>query len=250
MNKQISILIITKNEAANIVRTIEAASQVSDDIELIDSNSTDNTVLLAKSLGTTCITQSWLGYGAQKNIGHKHTKHDWILSIDADEVLSDTLIKKINALNLSNSNEVFDIDFKTFFCNQLVRFGGWNPQHHIRLYNKTNVQWNTLEVHEQLNLPANVTITPIQESILHYSYDTLEQYLQKSDNYTTLFAERSYSRGKKSTWTKRALSPLFTFIKEYIFKLGFLDWKLGFQIAVLNMNYTRMKYSKLHNKYK
>lgn len=250
MRTPLSIVIITKNEANKIARTIQAALLVTEDVVVIDSNSTDDTVAIAQNLGANCIVQKWLGYGAQKNLGHQYAKYDWILSIDADEVLSDALIKRLNTLELSDSLEVFDIDFKTYFCNQLVRFGGWNPQHHIRLYNKSRVQWNTLEVHEQLSFPNDYRIVSIKESILHYSYDTEEQYLQKSENYTTLFAERLFLRGKKSTWIKRNISPLFTFIKEYIFKLGVLDGALGFKIACLNMNYTRMKYVKLHNKYK
>jgi glycosyltransferase involved in cell wall biosynthesis len=245
----ISIVIITKNEANKIARTIQAALRVSDDVVVIDSNSTDHTVSIAQNLGANCILQPWLGYGAQKNLGHLYAKHEWILSIDADEVLSDKLIEKLNSLELNDPLIVFDIDFKTYFCNQLVRFGGWNPQHHIRLYNKSRVQWNTLEVHEQLSLPNEIRIVSINESILHYSYDTEEQYLLKSEIYTTLFAERLYLRGKKASWIKRYISPVFTFIKEYVFKLGFLDGTLGFKIARLNMNYTRMKYVKLHNKY-
>jgi glycosyltransferase involved in cell wall biosynthesis len=250
LKNNLSIIIITKNEAAKIKRTVEAALQVSDDIIIIDSNSSDDTVSIANSLGAKCFIQPWLGYGAQKNFGHQYTTYDWILSIDADEVLSNALIHRIKNLKLNNPNIVYDIDFKTYFCNHLIRFGGWNPQHHIRLYNKQLVEWDTLEVHEQLKIPKEVMIEPIQESILHYSYDTLEQYLQKSENYTNLFAERLFARGKKSTWIKRNLSPVFTFIKEYIFKLGILDGKMGFKVACLNMNYTRMKYVKLHRKYK
>lgn len=242
----ISVVLITFNEETKIRKTIEAVSSLTDDIIVIDSFSTDNTVEICKELGARVIQQVWQGYGKQKNTGHAYAKYDWILSIDADEVVSPALLAELKNLNPPSEKQVFSIPFKTYFCNTLIRFGGWNPQFHIRLFNKKNVQWDTLAVHETLALASDVEIITLKGFIDHYSYDSIEDYTSKSSKYTDLFAIRLKERGKKSSWSKMYVSPLFTFIKEYIFKFGFLDGAMGFKIACLNYNYTKQKYRKLH----
>ncbi|MBC7450260.1 MAG: glycosyltransferase family 2 protein [Cytophagales bacterium] len=244
-HNHISVVIITYNEEDKIRRTVEAVSVFTDDVVVIDSYSTDSTPAICRELNVTFIQQAWSGYGHQKNTGHAYARYDWILSIDADEVVSEELSKELKELLLDSPSTLYNIPFKTYFCNQLVRFGGWNPQFHVRLFNKKMVEWNTLEVHETLHYPEQNSIITLKGSILHYSYDTMEDYLSKSGTYTTLFAERMQARSKRATWIKLYLSPSFTFIKEYIFKLGFLDGTLGFKIACLNFNYTKTKYLKL-----
>jgi glycosyltransferase involved in cell wall biosynthesis len=242
---KISVVIITFNEEKKIRETIAAVSKLTDDIIVIDSYSTDATPTICSELGTTFIQQAWSGYGKQKNTGHTHAKYDWILSIDADEIVSSELCEELLKLPLNKKNQLFNIPFKTYFCNTLIRFGGWNPQHHVRVFNKTYTEWDSLDVHETLRYPSDCIITTLTGTIHHYSYDSMEDYISKSDTYTSLFAERLHSRGKKATWTKIYVSPAFTFFKEYIIKLGFLDGYMGLKIALLNYNYTKMKYAKL-----
>lgn len=243
---KISVVIITYNEESKIRKTIEAVSSLTDDIVVIDSYSTDATLEICQELNVTVVQQAWAGYGQQKNTGHAHAKYDWILSIDADEVVSPELLDELKKLNLSSPLNLYNIPFKTYFCNQLIRFGGWNPQHHIRLFNKKLTEWNTLDVHETLMYPKNYQIITLKGAIDHYSYDTIEDYKSKSTRYTTLFAERLHARGQTASLTKRYLSPSFTFIKEYFLKLGILDGAIGFKIACFNFNYTYEKYAKLH----
>lgn len=241
----ISVVLITFNEENKIKKTIEAVSSLTDDIIVIDSFSTDATKDICESLGVTFIQKTWAGYGSQKNAGHVYAKYDWILSIDADEVVSAELLQELTNLKFSSEKQVFNIPFKTYFCNILVRYGGWNPQFHIRLFNKKYTEWDALAVHETLKLSADTDIVTLTGTIHHYSYDSLEDYTAKSEKYTDLFAQRLKERGKKSTWIKVYLSPAFTFIKEYFFKLGLLDGAMGFKIACLNYHYTKSKYSKL-----
>ncbi len=242
----ISVVIITFNEENKIERTIEAVSSLTDDIVVVDSYSTDSTPEICKRLNVTFVQQAWAGYGKQKNAGHVYAKHDWILSIDADEVVSPELLTELKQLNLTSPLRLYNIPFKTYFCNQLIRFGGWNPQHHIRLFNKNFTEWDTLAVHETLIYPKNYQIITLKGTIHHYSYDTIDDYKSKSDKYTTLFAERLYARGKKASLAKRYISPSFTFLKEYFLKLGILDGAIGFKIACFNFNYTYEKYAKLY----
>lgn len=241
----ISVVLITFNEENKIRKTIEAVSELTDDIIVIDSFSTDATKTICEELGVTFVQHVWQGYGKQKNTGHSYAKHDWILSIDADEVVSPELLKELKSLSFQSEKQVFNIPFKTYFCNILIQYGGWNPQYHIRLFNKKYTEWDTLAVHETLKFPSGVEILTLQGTIHHYSYDSFEDYTAKSEKYTDLFAHRLKERGKKATWTKIHISPIFTFIKEYVFKLGVLDGAMGFKIACLNYNYTKQKYSKL-----
>ena len=242
---QISVVLITFNEENKIRKTIEAVSFLTDDIVVVDSFSTDTTKAICEELGVTFVQQVWQGYGGQKNAGHAHAKYDWILSIDADEVVSPELLNELLSLGLQSEKQVFNIPFKTYFCNILIKYGGWNPQYHIRLFNKKYTEWDKLTVHETLRFPADIIINTLKGTIHHYSYDTFEDYTTKSEKYTDLFARRLKERGKKTTWIKMHVSPVFTFIKEYIFKLGLLDGIMGFKIACLNYNYTKQKYSKL-----
>lgn len=244
-SSNISVVLITFNEENKIRKTIEAVSSLTDDIIVIDSFSTDATKSICYELQVTFVQQAWIGYGNQKNTGHAYAKHDWILSIDADEVVSPELLKELKSLDLRSEKQVFNIPFKTYFCNILIQYGGWNPQYHIRLFNKKVTEWDSLAVHETLKYPSDVEVVTLSSTIDHYSYDSIEDYNAKSERYTDLFATRLKERGKKATWVKIQISPVFTFIKEYIFKLGVLDGVIGFKIACLNYNYTKQKYSKL-----
>ena len=244
-NAHISVVLITFNEENKIRKTIEAVSSLTDDIVVIDSFSTDATKSICEELGVTFIQQTWQGYGNQKNAGHSYAKYDWILSIDADEVVSTELLNELKSLTFRSEKQVFNIPFKTYFCNTLIKYGGWNPQYHIRLFNKKFTEWDSLAVHETLKFPSDVEIITLEGSIHHYSYDSFEDYTTKSSTYTDLFAQRLNERGKKATWVKIHISPIFTFIKEYIFKFGFLDGAMGFRVACLNYNYTKQKYTKL-----
>jgi len=244
-NENISVVLITFNEENKICKTIEAISSLTNDIIVIDSFSSDTTKATCEELGVTFIQQTWAGYGNQKNTGHAYAKHDWILSIDADEVVSSELLHELKLLTFSSEKQVFNIPFKTYFCNTLIKYGGWNPQFHIRLFNKKVTEWDSLAVHETLKSSSDIEVVTLKGTIHHYSYDSIEDYIAKSEKYTDLFARRLKERGKKATFIKVTLSPVFTFIKEYFFKLGFLDGAMGFKIACLNYNYTKQKYSKL-----
>ena len=244
-NENISVVLITFNEENKIRKTIEAISSLTKDIIVIDSFSTDATKAICEELGVTFIQQTWAGYGNQKNTGHAYAKHDWILSIDADEVVSSELLHELKTLTFSSEKQVFNIPFKTYFCNTLIKYGGWNPQFHIRLFNKKVTEWDSLAVHETLKSSSDIEVVTLKGTIHHYSYDSFEDYNSKSEKYTDLFARRLKERGKKATWIKITISPVFTFVKEYFFKLGFLDGAMGFKIACLNYSYTKSKYRKL-----
>lgn len=242
----LSVVIITVNQARKIKRTIEAVKTLTDDIVVVDSGSTDDTREVARMAGARVYERAWTGYSEQKNFGNDHARYDWILSIDDDEVISPELAQNIQAtFSQRPSFDAYDLPFRTVFCGQLIRFGGWNPESHVRLFDRTKIQWNTDAVHEGLTLLPQHSIGKLQGYVLHYTVESPEQFAAKTDRYSTLFAEKGRKLGKKPNFVKRYLSPIFRFLREYVFKLGFLDGYYGWFIAKENARYTYLKYQKM-----
>ena len=165
----ISVVIITRNEAHIIANTLKSLQPVISDIVIVDSGSTDDTIHICKQFNATVIETGWGGYGINKNKGVAIAKYDWILCLDADEAIDEELKRSLSALSLTNDNEVFDIRFKTFFRNKWIRFGEWGSDKHIRLFNRKKIRWNEVAVHETLILPDGVKITMLKGHVLHYT---------------------------------------------------------------------------------
>ncbi|MFM6924222.1 MAG: glycosyltransferase family 2 protein [Ferruginibacter sp.] len=236
------MVIITKNEAHIIANTLQSLQAVTNDIVIVDSGSTDDTVNICKKFNATVIETDWSGYGINKNKGIEAAKHDWILSLDADEAIDADLQQSLIQLSSANEDEVFDIRFKNFFCNKWIRFGEWGFDWHIRLFNRKKVKWNNVTVHENLIFPAGVTITKLRGNILHYTVQNRQEYDNKTDQYARMNAKKYFAAGKSPNSIKQYLSPVFAFIQHYIFRLGFLDGKEGFIIAKTTARYTFLKY--------
>ncbi len=238
----ISVVIITKNEAHIIANTLQSLQPVIQDIVIVDSGSTDDTLAICKQFNATVIETDWSGYGINKNKGIAAAKYDWILSLDADEAIDEELKQSIVQLALQNECEVFDIRFKNFFCNKWIRFGEWGFDRHIRLFNRKKVQWNNVAVHENLIFPEGVTVSKLKGNILHYTVQNREEYDAKTDYYARMNAKKYVTAGKKASLFKLYFSPVFAFLQHYIFRLGFLDGAEGFIIAKTTARYTFLKY--------
>ncbi|HEX2683461.1 MAG TPA: glycosyltransferase family 2 protein [Ferruginibacter sp.] len=241
----ISVVIITKNEAHIIANTLQSVQAVTDDIVIVDSGSTDDTVAISKSYHANVIETGWSGYGINKNKGIAAAKYDWILSLDADEAIDSELQQTLSKLALTNEEEVFDIRFKNFFCNKWIRYGEWGFDWHIRLFNRKKVTWNNVAVHENLVFPEKVMVTKLKGNILHYTVRDRQEYDAKTDHYARMNAKKYAAAGKKNNFLRQYFSPVFGFIQHYIFRLGFLDGKEGFIIARNNARYTFLKYNYL-----
>jgi glycosyltransferase involved in cell wall biosynthesis len=238
----ISVVIITKNEAHIIANTLQSLQAVTSDIVIVDSGSTDDTIAICKKMNATVIETDWSGYGINKNKGIEAAKHDWILSLDADEAIDVELRQSLLQLVSGNEAEVFNIRFKNFFCGKWIRFGEWGFDWHIRLFNRKKVHWNNVAVHENLVFPEHVTVTKLKGNILHYTVQNHQEYDAKTDYYARMNAKKYFTAGKKTSWFKQYLSPAFAFLQHYIFRLGFLDGKEGFIIAKTTARYTFLKY--------
>lgn len=246
MNK-LSVVIICHNEEYTIESCIISAKLLSDDVVVVDSFSTDNTPEICQKHSVNFVQQKWLGYGAQKNHGNQLAKNDWILSLDADEVLTIALVEEIKTLVLNDDKIVYKINRQNHFGNKKINFGGLSRDYVRRIFNRKKVKWNTSAVHEDLMIKNKKNIKPLSNRMKHYSIKSLQQYEQKSLQYASLFAQQKQTEGKKATLLKRFGSPLFKFVKEYLFMLGFLDGALGWKIATIGYQETYTKYKLLHN---
>lgn len=243
--QKISATIITYNEEKKIATCLASLQGVVDEIIVVDSFSTDNTAAICKQFGARIYEQPWSGYGQQKNMAADKASFDYILSIDADESLSEQLqhsITKQKQLGLSG----------VYKMNRLNNFYGYNLYHgHVypdtmkRLYHKKEVKWSHRMVHETLDIPANTTVTLLHGNLLHKSKDSIEEHIAGINKYSSLTAKVYFDAGKKGALIKLLLSPGFAFIQGYFLKRGFLDGYAGFVMAKINAQEVFLKYSKL-----
>jgi glycosyltransferase involved in cell wall biosynthesis len=245
MNKELSVVIICNNEAHIIGATIAAAQKVSDDIVVVDSGSTDGTQQIVTASGARLIETAWDGYGPNKNKGVAEAKHDWILSIDADEIIDETLTGELKALVLTDTSIVYNLRFRAFFGDKMIRFGEWAKDEHIRLYNRGAVNWNAAQVHESLQLPGSSKLITLSGYVHHYTSRNLQELAAKTLHYAMLNAAKYHRQGKKAGWLRCRLSGPFSFFVNYLLRLGFLDGEAGYIIAKMNAWYTWMKYTEL-----
>ena len=245
----LSAVVITNNAKDTIGPCLDALLKVSSDVIVIDSGSNDGTKEICITKDVRYYLKRWEGYSANKNFGNELAVNDYILSIDSDEILSDELITYIKQeFKSSPSADAYNLRFITNFCGKWIIYGGWNPEWHIRIFNRRLISWKILDVHEVLSIKSNHRVKKLKGKVLHYSYPTIKSHLHKIENYTNLFAERSYKAGKSAGSFKKYGSAIFTFFSNYIIKLGFLDGYYGYVVARNNAYYSFLKYKKLSEK--
>jgi (heptosyl)LPS beta-1,4-glucosyltransferase len=240
----ISVVIIARNEEANIARAILSVLPVCNDVIVVDSGSSDKTQEIARNLGATVIEHAWEGYSKQKNVGNAVTKHNYIFSIDADEAFSPELCQELTELFAKgNLKELYRVNLINHYCNLPIKHGAWYPDWHERLFNKNNIKWvETDDVHEKLNWTKETPTATLKEHLYHFTTQTEGYYLEKMENYAQLFAKKMRAKGKTSNNVKAYSSAYFRFFKEYFLQLGFLDGKAGLKIAYAHYLYTKNKY--------
>ena len=239
---ELTIVIICRNEIATIAATIQAALLVTPHIIVVDSGSTDGTLTYLQSQPITIINTTWQGFGPTKNIGIAAANTNWILSLDADEIIDTSLCNSIKNLKPQSITTVYKVNFLNYLGNTPIRYGEWSGDWHIRIFNKAVVQWNNVTVHETLEYKQPITTIKLQGKIHHKTSVSIAAMHTKLNYYALLNAEKYYKNGKKNIAIKKVVSPLFNFVQNYIVKFGFLDGKLGLQIALENALYTYKKY--------
>ncbi len=237
-------VVITLNESKNIVECIQSLQQVCSEIVVVDSNSTDNTRELAESLGAKVVIQSYLGDGIQKNVGLDHTDNSWILSIDADERLTDEMVSEIKKLDLNNTqHDAFAFRRRNYIGSRWIKQCGWYPDFCIRLYDKNQTRFAAVKQHAavQAKNPER-----INADLIHYSFENLGQLFAKPGrNFSGRAAKIMYKKGKKANSFSPFLHGLNAFIRKYIFQKGFLGGVDGMTVALSSAVNSYLKYAKL-----
>jgi glycosyltransferase involved in cell wall biosynthesis len=242
----LSVVIIARNEERRIGDCIDSVRSLTNDIVVIDSGSTDRTREVCIEKGALVIHHAWEGYSQQKNFGNGLAKHDWILSLDADERVSTKLSDAIRReLTADPSYDAYTFRFKNFFEGKPVRFGAWNPDAHTRLFDRRKFSWNCDAVHEGLRGVGECRVGELDGVVLHFTVESHAQFAAKTEHYTSLFAEKARREQKRISWRKIWLNPAWRFCRDYFARLGFLDGEAGWKIACEGARYTYLKYSKI-----
>lgn len=245
----ISAVIITRNEASNIERCLASIADLVNEIIVVDSGSTDKTEEICIQFNATFLHREWSGYGEQKNYGNGLATGDYILSIDADEALSETLKKNIREAQLVGfANLSYSFNRITNYCGQWIKHGGWYPDVKTRLWKKGMAKW-VGNIHEKLVLDKEDTRHLIGD-LYHYSYPDMETHITRSIAYAQLGAKKMYDSGKNVSVLKLIYGPAFTFFRKYILRLGILDGYYGFVIAKNASFCNFYKYALLRNYWK
>jgi glycosyltransferase involved in cell wall biosynthesis len=245
MNKPfISAIIITKNEGKNIERCLKSISWV-DEIIVVDSQSTDKTAEIARKFTPQVFIHPWPGYSQQKNFALEKAKGEWVLSVDSDEVIEEKLKAEILAvLSSSPAYGGFYIPRKNFIGKRWIRFGGWYPDYTLRLFKREAGRFGKRMVHEEIIVTGNKGYLTIP--ILHYTYQSLQDYFQRQLQYARLAGEEMLAQGKKATIFDLIFRPAYSFFKSYLFRLGVLEGHLGLFLSILSSFYVFMKYAYTH----
>ena len=242
---EFSVVIITKNEEANIVDCIQSALQVSNDIIVVDSGSSDNTVQLALDCGAKIVHVIWSSFGNARNAGADAAENNWVLALDADERLSDQLAASIKRLNLQNPSTIYGFKRQSYLVDKKIRFGDWGRDKVFRIYHRKMTSWNLFPVHESLIINL-VKRRMINGNLEHFILKTSDWNKDKLIRYAKLCAKKYCLLGRRSSIINMIFSPLFSFVNGYFIRFGFLDGKEGFNIAKSNAYYTWLKYYYLH----
>jgi glycosyltransferase involved in cell wall biosynthesis len=243
--QKLSVVIICKNSAGVIEKTLQSFSGLTDDIVVYDNGSSDGTQEIVKQVGANLFSGSWEGFGKTKNKANSLAKYNWILSLDADEAIDDELKLSLQQLPCNSEKAVYDLLFRNFVGKRYLKYGEWGRDHHIRLFNRNDVTWNDAAVHEQLIIPDGIQIQRLKGYVLHRTASNFQEFENKMVGYASLNAQKYFGQGKKSSWGKQWLSTVFSFLQNYIFRVGFLDGKPGFDSARITARYTFLKYAKL-----
>ncbi len=243
MKIPISVIVITKNETQNIESCLQSVS-FADDVVVVDSESSDDTVAKAKKYTSSIFVKPWQGFAAAKQFAVQHTKYPWVLWIDADERVMPELAVEIQRVILNNpEHAAFTVARRAYFLGKWIRHSGWYPGRVARLFHKERAEFNDAAVHEGLNIHGS--IGELRNDLLHYTDPNIYHYFSKFNCYTTLAAEELAKKEKKFKLTDVIIRPWWQFVKMYFIRLGFLDGIQGLLLALFSSAYVFTKYAKL-----
>jgi len=248
---KLSAVIITFNEEKNIQRCLASLAGIADEVIVLDSFSTDQTVEIARGLGAKVFQHAFDGHIQQKNLAITHASNPHVLSLDADEALDDTLRESIQSAKQSFDKDGYYMNRLTNYCGHWVRHCGWYPDAKLRLFDSRKGRWTGVNPHDKYEmLGGDKNTGRLRGDILHYSYYTIEDHYRQVEYFTTIAAKAYFERKSAAPAFKLVVNPVAKFIDHYLLKLGFLDGMAGFRISRISAHATYLKYKKLRALYR
>jgi glycosyltransferase involved in cell wall biosynthesis len=247
---KISAVIITFNEEKNIERCIRSVIDVADEIIVLDSFSTDDTENICSRYNVRFYKSKFSEYVEQKNKALEFARFPVVLSLDADEELTGELKDSILEVKQNWDSDGYYFNRLTNFCGKWIRHSSWYPDRKLRLWDITKGKWDGRLVHEKVKMEKNAGLKFLKGDLLHYSYTSKEQFINRTIRYAQLSAKGLYMDGKKFSYVNIVFSPVWRFIKNYIIRLGFLDGRAGFIISFYMAQGVYLKYKELGDLYR
>ncbi len=239
---ELSVILITQNEAANIRACLESVA-FADEVIVVDSGSTDDTVAIARMMGAKVYEHDWPGFGPQKNRALAYATGDWIFSIDADERVTPELRAELQQAMRAAQADGYFCPRLSQYCGTFIHHSGWYPDYVLRLFKRSKGRFSDSLVHESVQLEGRSA--KLRSPLLHYSYLDRDDVERKVAHYSDAAARQMHAAGKRTSLLRAALSAGWAFVRTYIIRLGVLDGRAGWGIAVMNARTTWLKYRKL-----
>jgi len=248
---QLSVVIITYNEEKNIARCLDSVSRIADEVIVVDSFSTDKTTEICKTLGARVIQHKFDGHIEQKNFALEQASFPSVLSLDADEVLSDELRSSIAAVKAEWKYDGYEMNRLTNYCGAWIRHCGWYPDRKIRLFDKRKGKWTGINPHDRYMLnEQKASVGFLKGDILHYSYYSISGHIKQVDYFTEISARVLFESGRKASLIRLIFAPVFRLIRDFILKGGWLDGYYGLVVCMISSHSVFLKYAKLRELWK
>lgn len=239
---ELSVILITKNEAVNIRACLESVAWA-DEIIVVDSGSTDDTLAIARDFTPHVHVHDWPGFGAQKNRALDYATREWVFSIDADERVTPELRAEIETVLAGPQADAYRVPRLSSFCGRFMHHSGWRPDYVLRLFRRSKGRFSDALVHESVQLQGSVG--QLRQSLLHYSYRDFEDVIAKLNSYSSASAAMLQRRGRRGGLAQAIYHGLWAFVRTYFLRAGFLDGREGFMLAVMNAENSYYRYIKL-----
>ena len=244
---KLSVLIITYNEEANIGPCLDSVQTIADEIIIVDSQSTDKTIEICLSKGAKVVQHPFENFVKQRNLANAEAKYDYVFALDADEVVSPELNASILEMKKNWKHDAYEINRLNNYCGKWIKHCGWYPEWRARIFDRRKGEWAGLLVHESLKLHTGTSSAKLTGHLLHYSYNSISEHIQRINRYTDLTAQEAIMKGKKSNLFKIWFNPKLRFFRDYIIKGGFRDGYYGYIICKISSLSTFLKYSKIRD---
>jgi glycosyltransferase involved in cell wall biosynthesis len=231
---KISAVIITFNEERNIVRCLQSLMGIADEIVVVDSFSTDATEELCKQFNVRFLQHPFEGFMQQKTWACEQAKYDYILQLDADEQLSEELIRSILTVKTDWKADGYSFNRLTNYIGKWIRHCGWYPDTKLRLWDRRKGAWSGINLHESVKMSDNTVVAKLKGDLLHFSYYSIQQHLNQINSFTEIAAKEGVAKGKNTSFFVIVFKTIWKFKRDYFFKLGFLDGYYGFVVCSMS----------------